>query len=478
MSSESVNISSEGLKVLIGKFVAAFSGLIGIIVYANILGTSGLGLYYLSHAIATIASMPASGLGIAAEKKGSEEKKNISKYNSISLFVTVAYIIFLSILTIFLYENIRYVRVNTPRDTIVYLTVILFFLFSLFRLLSRFYSGFGEPGKSVLVDAYRGIIETTLQISFLVFYGLDVEGLLIGTAISLLLGIIYLLLLTPTTFSKPDKKSIKDILEFSKWSIPTRTINEIYYRIDSVIIGLLLSPSAVGIYESAMKIVTPSKYVAYAIKRPLLVRVSQDLSNQKSVNHLLDDLVPYASILSIPLIAGGIFVSQDLLSVLYGSEFSEGWLIIVGGAVYFTIHTHSNVLSEFLHGFNSPKPVTKSVFIGSIVRTILSCVFIYLVGLNGILISIIIAEIVRFKLLNISIKRECYRKYIPKKIITQLKSGSIMGIIVLLLSLTGSFSNTIYLGFTISLGGIVYGLLLVYYDSFIKENIRKYVSSI
>ena len=472
MSSNQISMSKEGIKVLIGKFVAALSGLVGIIVYANILGASGLGLYYLSHAVATILSKPSEGLGIASEKKGSEIPTNISSYNSTSFMLVIVYVTFISIILFLLYNNLSYLNNSLPRQTIVYLTIILVILFSIFSVLSRFYSGMGEPGDSVIIDAYRGIVETGLQITLLVVYGMGVEGLLIGTAISLILSIIYLLFMTRISFDIPDKNSIKDIYLFSKWSIPTKTIKDIYYRMDTIIIGLILTPAAVGIYEAAMRIITPSKYVAYAIERPLLVRVSQDRANNKPVNHLLDDIVPYASILPIPLAIGGYFVGSELLEVMYGSEFSSGFIILTGGAIYFAIHSHSNVLSEYLHGFNAPRPVTKSVIIGSIVRFVLLIVFASFIGLTGVAIAIIIAESIRFTILVISVDKVCSKVYKPVKVINQIKSGIIMGFVIFVISIIPYQSDISLLIVTIPIGGIVYFSVLIYTDRKIKNYLQ------
>jgi O-antigen/teichoic acid export membrane protein len=93
----SVSLFSEGQKVLIGKFIAAFSGFVGIIIYANVLGAAGLGLYYLSHAIATIASKPGDGIGISIEKINETAVSKKSSYASTGIIITSIYVILLSI---------------------------------------------------------------------------------------------------------------------------------------------------------------------------------------------------------------------------------------------------------------------------------------------------------------------------------------------------------------------------------------------
>ncbi len=466
----SVSLEKEGQKVLVGKFVAALSGFIGIIIYANILGATGLGLYYIAHAVATLASKPGEGLGIAIEKINSSIDTNQNKYNSVGIIITVIYILFLIIIAILLYENIYYLRINTPADSIVYLTILLFFVFCIYMLLLRIYSGLGNPGNSVIIDAWRGILETIIQVTLLLL-GFGVEGLIIGTILSTIIFILYMLLFTSISFSKPQKSLIKPIKDFAQWSIISVSVKDMYIRFDTLLIGFIVSPAAVGIYESTMRIVKPSKYVGYAIERPLLVRVSQDRAKNKSVKHFVNSITPYASSLAIPLLFGAIFISEDLLQFLYGSEFISGAPILIAGAMYYTIYTHSNVLSEFIHGYNKPSFVTRSIVISMLIRITCSIVFLSQFGLLGIIPSIIIAEIIRFILLRYFIKVICKVSYKPFKIKTQIQSAIIMSIVILPFYFSFDTSNYLILSWIILIGGFTYVITLIHIDNYIKQKL-------
>jgi O-antigen/teichoic acid export membrane protein len=319
-----------------------------------------------------------------------------------------------------------------------------------------------------MVDAGKGIIETILQI-ILLWYGFGVEGLIIGTIVSTFLAILYLLLLTPISFSKPTYDSVISIKNFAQWSIMTTTFRNIYDKMDTILIGYFVSPSAVGIYEASMRIIMPSIYVGYAIEKPLLVRVSQDIAKDKQVTPLLNKVTPYASVLSIPLFVGGIFVSSDLLSFIYGSEFVTGSSILVGGAAYYIIHTQSNVLSSFLHGYNKPIPVTKSIILGSVIRASTASLLLYNFGLIGIIPSIIITELIRFYSLRISILEICDTDYRPYRIKTQVISAITMSIIIIPVFLLLDISNPIYMFVLIFVGGLTYLTTLINIDTYIKS---------
>lgn len=460
----SIDLSKESQKVLIGKFIAAFSGFVGLIIYANVLGAAGLGLYYISHAVATIFAKPSEGIGISIENIKNKYDSDVGIYASVGMILISIYIIILSILSIVVYANSYLIRVNTPRYSIVYLTILLFSILCMYILLGRIYSSLGQPGDSVMVGAGKGIIETILQI-ILLWLGFGVEGLIIGTIIATVIATGYLLFNTPISFSKPTKKAFTRIKEFSRWSIITTTVQNGYTRVDSILIGLIISPSAVGIYESSMRLIQPSKYIAYSIERPLLVRVSQDKNNLTS---LLTDVAPYASLLAIPLGVGGIFVGEDLLSTLYGSEFSAGYYILIGGAIYYSIYSHSNVLASFIHGLGKPSPVTKSIIISILVRVLTSIILLYHFGIFGIILSIIFAELIRFYLLRFSINNITNYLYMPIKIKYQLISSIVMSIIIIPLYLVTS--NFIFI--KIFIGGLIYCITLINIDKYIKNKLK------
>ncbi len=468
----SVSLSSEGKKVFIGKFIAAFSGFVGIIVYANILGATGLGLYYIAHAFATLASKPGEGLGIAIERINSSVDNKQNKYNSVGIIMIGLYILLISVLAIYLYQNLYILRVNTPSDSIVYLTIFLFPFFCIYMLLGRIYSGLGEPGESVMVDAWKGILETIIQISLLLL-GFGVGGLIIGTIISTIIAIFYLLLFTPISFSKPEKTFIKPITDFARWSIISVSIKDMYIKFDTLLIGFIVSPAAVGIYESTMRIIKPSKYVGYAIERPLLVRVSQDRSKNKPIKHLVNNITPYSSSLAVPLLFGAIFISEDLLSFLYGSEFISGAPILIAGAIYYIIYTHSNVLSEFIHGYNKPSFVTRSIIVSILIRILCSILFLSQFGLLGIIPSIIIAETMRFIILRHFIKILCNVSYNPYQIKTQLQSACTMSIVILPFYLSFDTTHYLTLSWIILLGGITYIITFINIDKHIKQKLIK-----
>lgn len=474
VSNTAIDMTDEGVRTLVSKFADAFVGFIGLVIFANVLGASGLGIYYLALALATIAARPASGIGVAVEKRGSAMPTELPTYTTTGLVGALIYSIVSAVLIGSIYVSVPLLQDLQISGAIVGSTIALFVVLSTFTVLNRSYSGHGEPGKSVSIDTGRGVLETGLQLGFL-WGGFGVTGLLIGSIISTLTACGYLIFRTSISLSLPSRAAFFEIWSFAKWSIPTRTAEDVYRRMDTVIIGVILTPAAVGIYEAAMRLVKPSKYVSYAIQRPLLVRVSQDESDGKSV---LNTVGPYASVLAVPTFAGGLFVGRDLLDILYGTEFASGAPILIGGALYYVLFTHGNVLAEFLHGLDKPQDVTLSILSGSVIRFPALIICISVIGLPGVVVAIILAEIARSSLLWISIYRRYAHLYTPSNVLLQSISATVMCLFVAPLVLYGPISSTTYLSGVILCGGLVYLSFYLMFDTRARTKVQELARSL
>jgi len=472
VSNSKFDIKKESSKSLIAKFVDAFSGFVGLIIFAQLIGAAGLGLYYICRAIATILARPASGIGVAIEKIGSEKNNKVKNYILIGLIIV-------SILSIigFIFGfslNYYYSLSETFQVTsyVIPLTIILFILLSYFTVLNRAYSGYGKTGNSIFLDAFRGILETVLQIIFLYLIGFSVESLLLGTIISTLSINIYLLYILPFEYTIPSKKKTKEILEYAKYSSVTKLFNTLYARVDTLLLAILMGREMVGIYEAVMRLVQVSKYVSYGLKRPLLVYVSKNQMSKSNINQIMQKLTPYASIFSIPILIGTLVIPFDILKYTYGSEFVYGYPVLIGGAIYYVIYTQTDIIESLHHGINNPQHVTQSVISATFVRTILLLITVPFLNFWGLIIAIILAELLRFSMLYYFKNNYGYKyKYRKRKLSLYLLSSILMGSVLFGISSTIEIQDIFELYAIIITCGVLYLLTILILDKDIKNHL-------
>ena len=460
-------MESESRRTSIAKYLDALTGLIGIIVFANVIGASGLGLYYILSALNRIGNRPATGISTANEHFISSQEQDRDSF--ISTAVMLGFFASL-IVSIIAYGSYTYIplldQFEVPRSAF-YALIILIVSSSLFQLGRGSYSGVGRPASAEFVNASRGVIETTIQV-FAVISGYGVAGMLIGTAVSAVIGFLYMMLKPSVEIGTPSVSKAKELLSYARWSMVTRIIDALYKRMDTLILGFLVSPAATGVYSATRRVVQPVRIIGFGVKRPMIISVSQYDSVTDELHEKLNSLGGYAGILGIPLIFGAIVVGEGLLEILYSPEFVEGYLILIGSAVYYTFVSHNSVLSEFVHGMSEPKIVTYSLIVATLLRSTVAVFLVYQFGLNGVVPAMVLSAVVRFGLLYVMIKSSTGQYYSPHRVKYQSLASFIMFIVIVPLQLTPA-QDIFLIPVSIAIGGIVYIVSLFYLDKPMKD---------
>lgn len=474
---DNFSMESQSGKTIIYKFADGISGIISLLVIANFYGAAGLGLYYLVESLATIVSRPGNGMGVAVEKYTSVQEQDINGLSSTAVAISLLYM-----LIVFMISSIIYYIFSVYMNSInITLNLFLagfavFATLMVFSILNRAYSGLGNPSGSVLIDTYRGVIQTILQLIF-VYFTFRVYTFLVASAIATVFGIIYIVYKSNIQIAKPSMHHAHKIYAYGQWSIPTEISKSVYDRVNTILIGILLTPAAVGIYESAIRILEPARYFSYSISRPLLIGSSYAEQNDEDLNHLVNKFTPYALIISIPLFVGSFITAFDLIDVLYNDEFADSAYILIGGAFAYIFYTQTDVLSGFVHGINKPEIATKELLIGNVVRILSAIVFLTQFGIYGIIPTIILSDIIRYIAINYGLMH-INITYTPTKIRAMIQSSFYMLITIIMLdSIIPAITFKVL--FTISIGAIIYISSLVYMNEelryFIRQNIKTIV---
>ena len=417
-----IDMLVEGRKYMLARALAMVLSAIGTILFANVLGAGGLGEFYIYIVVAALCVKPASGVAVAVERAVSDHSTtddgaSVSSGLVISLFLgcviaTVGWLLYRGTFTAGLHDYWLPLE-----QQLLLLTLVP--SWSLYEVASRAFSGAGHPGDSTIIDAIRGGMETLVQIA-LVVGGLGVTGLLAGAALTTAAFVPVYLSRQAVTIETPSLSASRRLLSFAKYSSVTRFAERVHRSGDVLLIGFFLGPAASGIYEVAIRALRYTKYVGRAIKRPLLVSVSQDAKTTGEAVGTLNATGGYAGFASLLAIPVAVFYGEELLRLIYGAEFGEGAVILVAAGVYYTLLTHSEVLSEFLHGIDRPKPVTASIVTAAIARVLVAVLLLPTVGLYGIVGAMLCAELLRISILWYAVFSTTTQRYLPTQVEYQL----------------------------------------------------------
>lgn len=461
-------MGSESRRTSIAKYIDALSGFIGLIVFTSFLGVSGVGIYYILSAISMISATPATGIAKANEHYISSENIDIGEYMSTTVLSGLISTSIISGIIYILHEFLDVFSIfELPEGSVIALMIVTIST-SLHQTGRSGYSGTGHPSSTTFISAMRGIFETVLQIIALIVFGFGVPALLICTAIAAVFSFTVFMTRPPVKLSRPDISKIKKLFLYARWSFMTSLFENVYRRIDELMLGVIATPGAAGIYSAAKRLVNPVSIIGFGIKRPMLVSMSQYSNVSEELMSDVSRLGSYASILGIPVIFGGIVVGDSLLEFLYGTEYVEGYLSVIACAVYFSILSHNSVLSDFIHGIEQPKDVSISIVLSTFIKVAIGCTAIFLYGLNGVIPAIIVPATVRYVYLSYSIKKRTDESYRPSSVVYQILSSVIMLLIIIPVSMI-SIPTIASLILTISTGGITYGLFIIYLDGKLRD---------
>lgn len=467
----SVDSGRESRRGVIARYLDGLSGLIGIIIFANVLGVSNLGKYYVLVAISQVIASPTDGISIYVEHmvgkiKNTEEIPNIISFG---LLINTLIPLLLGFILVITYHNV--LIVNSYMTEIQLLLVIGMTLsYSLKFTLTSSYSGLGNPSNSIFISSGEGFIQTIIQIVLLLQMG--ISGLLIGTIIANSSVIIYVLSKSDIKVGKPII-DIEYMLKYARWSIITYSITSVYDRLGTIILVLLSTSAAVGIYQATIKIIQSSRFVSDGICRSLMVKFSQNIDDYPIKD--LNRLGAYSSLISIPMIFGGFIIGEDLLTILYNDpQYALGYYILIGGSIYFAIKAHSIVLNSVLNGSGHPKVSSISLVIATTILLISGPPLVHYMGLNGIIISLVLSETIRLIILIYGFKKYAGDLYKPYKVKYQIISSTIMMISVYFIHNLNISPELLQLGISLICGFITYALLMILLDS----NIRSYIGEI
>lgn len=454
-----MNVESESIKTTLATYADALTGIVGILIFVYTLELSELGVYYILTAVNQIATRPVRGISTANEhytrSGGAEGGAYFGSTIGISLFVnTVIAVLVVSA------HGIGATRMIGVETSAIGALVGLIFTTSLFEVARGSYSGRYNPSTPKFIDALTGLVQTILQVT-VVLLGYGVTMLIVTTAVSYIIG--FVILYSQLSVAQPRLGIIVRLVEFGKWSSITEVADSIFDSIDPIALGYLITPAIAGGYSAVVRITQGVGYVGLGLQKPVLVYTSTYDERCDELYEKVSHIGSYATVLAIPVLAGGLVVGFDVLTLYDEHVVSDELLpamyypLLLASTVYFGLNSHNRILMELNHGLRNPKFVTKATVISTIVRVIGVIILTVLYGLNGLIVAMLLSISIRFVILQHS------HEYVPRRIVYQIAPAIVMMGVVSIIP-----SNTVV---AVGIGAVTYLTVLTAID----RSIRSYV---
>jgi O-antigen/teichoic acid export membrane protein len=459
---DSISVRDQATLSFVGTVTDAGASFLGLVAFAYVLGPAGLGRFYLVLAAIRVAAFPVAGIGQSVMKRGSEGGGDPASDLGGGLLLGGVYVACV-VLAVVAVET-RYQELIPVGPAVLGAAVAGFVTKAVFDILLDGYRAYGQTGLATLWDNLLGIIETVLQLAFLLA-GFGVVGLLGGSAAAAVLVAVGLIAATRLSVERPTQATLDRLVAFSRWSAIASGIGIVYSRVPVLILGALATETAVGYYSSANRLLLLGSFVGGSVAPALMVKTSATDDGASD----LRTATQYVTLLSVPLAFGALAMPRALMATFFGGEFAAAGAALVALSVYHLLNPYSTIADAFVDGLDRPEYVTGAKAVALVVRGAVAVALVESFGLLGVITAVVASHAVHVVVSAAVIWRETGALVLPTRVWRQVVSGGAMYLAVRGVRTAVQPTTWLHVTALIGIGGLVYAAVLLALDGYVRE---------
>lgn len=379
-----MNISQSSIKVFAADLISAVITFVGIAIFARKIGAAAIGVFFLFQSLLGILSVPGDfGIREAVEKRISEQTDSGKILTTAIILKVIPLLIISSGIFIFADVINEYIGAKIAIVLVVALFVHEFGLFVI-----KILNGELRVGETAVLRLSRQVtwVGVGLFLVYLDYKSLAlIYGLIAGSAITLLWGAKR----CSTPLHRPSIACVHSLLNYSKYSVISSIGGYFYSWMDVAIIGLFLTQAHVGAYEIAWRVSAVVLLFSNSIATAIFPQVSEwnTTGSKKRIENMISRTLVPSFALVIPAFLGTSVISKKLLGILFGSEYSVAWLVLIilmGEKVLQSVHV---ILGRSLQAIDQPDLAARATIVSVVLNLILNVLFIWKFGIVGAAIA-------------------------------------------------------------------------------------------
>ncbi len=515
--------------VLIGALLLALGGIIAKIIGAlykipltNILGTNGMGLYYLVFPLYSLLFvLTSSGVGVAVTRLISTERINHNKKNETTIFrVSLIYVFCVSFvfaaMLIVLCNKISILQgdINARYGYLAIAPSIIFA--SLIAVIRGYFQGLENMMPTLvnnvleqIIKLISGLILANVFLSKGVTFA--VFGAILGVTISEFFALVFIIINyfvfkknyifkieTPKTENLTYMQALKKILAYAYPATMSAIIVPITAFLDSFLVINILksagfsSVQATNMYGISNGIVNTLVNLPILLCSSLSTAIVPNLSglyamnNEKEVVFKTSFFIKITWIIALPCFLAFLIFSPDIINILYSKglssividEFSFAYKLLMISSVSIIYQAFLQTFTSVLQSIGKPIVPFISLFVALIVRMI--CLYLFVSNPNLNIFGVAISNLIFLSFATIInlfyIKRYLSLKFSFSKIlVAPLSSAVVSGLVMFIIrQMLLDLNPMIYCLVGGGVGAIVYLLLIILFKSFTKTEINMF----
>jgi len=413
----------------ISKILASITGFVAMVYFAQVLGSSVLGVYFLVLAlIGWLVLFNNFGLSRALNKRISEGIDR--EQHVIAAFTLYVGAFLVNALLLFLLRDWVNAYLGEP---LILLVIVLLGV----EILLRFVNSLMKGEQLVHANGLLGLLQTVMRVFFqvtAVVLGFTLTGLFIGEIAAIGLAAIVGTVVTTVYFDRsyelerPTREQYRSLIGYAKFSWLGDMKGKIYQRMDIIVLGFFSPVSLIGVYSICWNIAQFLEIFSKSISTTMFPEMSKLSTEDRAamLNTHVEDALAYAGLFIIPGFVGAVVLGRGVLNI-YGTEFQQGYwilLLLIGGTL---VHGYHKQIMNTLHAVNRPDLTFRVNIFFTAANISLNVVLVYLYGWIGAavatFVSVVAAMLIAFRALSTLMSFS-----IPyRQILSQVLSAAVMG---------------------------------------------------
>lgn len=261
---------------------------------------------------------------------------------------------------------------------------------ALWTYLGKVFQGFNRVDYSALVNSVSAVARVVFAVGF-VLLGFGVAGALAGfvvglfVAVALGMSILYAKFYRHLDAAEPDEGLLRRIVEYSVPLTVTRGAGVLDKQVDTILIGVLLTPTAVGFYTLAKQVsdvcVVPAKALGFTVSPAFGEQQAADQDRRAA--RLYERSLRYVLLLYVPAVVGIVLVADPLVRYVFGTEYLGAVTVLQVMGLFVLVNAVNRITSDGLDYLGRARDRAAVKLATALANLLLNLLLIPLVGVVG-----------------------------------------------------------------------------------------------
>ncbi|GKZ14547.1 flippase [Haladaptatus sp. T7] len=451
-----MNVWNSFGRIGTARIINAVASFLALIIFARILDSHEMGVFFLFLAILGVSVLFVDfGFSGAVEKRISEGSPPEDILATIALPKLVLYLLFISIVFASGSYINGYVGSNIQYSLII--GVIAKDIYTIFRRIINGQLRVAETAPLIASEQLGLLIFGSVGIYFVP----TVDVAIYAYIVTLILLSFWSIYIARVNWGNATIANFRSLLSYAKFEMVSEAGWRVYNWTDVLVIGFFLSQSYVSGYEIAWRLAGVTVLLGHAARTSFFPLVSSWDSNGQDakIQTTIEQMLAVSLVLVFPALVGTLVLSEQILSIVYGSEYAFAgvvFVILVGQKI---VQGVDQVVGYSLRAMNRPRITAIATLIGASCNILLNIGLVSLFGITGAAISTLLSYGVM-----VLIKWYFIDKMIgvtlPNIISWFMIASVIMGIMIQFIDNMINVSNLTELTLVLTFSALVYGLLV------------------